>query len=133
MSMLNQETARAGELVGLLRNDRHGQFFTGQIRAGRTLEQKQKLIKQIGNLVKTVVVVCSSNNDCSPNRTYTFSTRARFDEATMNVNRFEAEGRASFTCRIKVSSLVLPTNRATQARVPTLPTPTTLRARSTKR
>ena len=32
----------------------------------------------------------------SPNRTYTFSTRARFDEATMNVNRFEAEGRASF-------------------------------------
>jgi LPS-assembly protein len=32
----------------------------------------------------------------SPNRTYTFSTRARFDQATMNVNRFEAEGRASF-------------------------------------
>ena len=32
----------------------------------------------------------------SPNRTYTFSTRARFDEQTMNVNRFEAEGRASF-------------------------------------
>lgn len=32
----------------------------------------------------------------SPNRTYTFSTRARFDEATMNVQRFEAEGRASF-------------------------------------
>ena len=32
----------------------------------------------------------------SPNRTYTFSTRARFDEATMNVNRFEAEGRAAF-------------------------------------
>jgi LPS-assembly protein len=32
----------------------------------------------------------------SPNRTYTFSTRARFDEVTMNVNRFEAEGRASF-------------------------------------
>ncbi|MFO1108816.1 MAG: LPS-assembly protein LptD [Bradyrhizobium sp.] len=32
----------------------------------------------------------------SPNRTYTFSTRARFDEATMNVNRFEAEGRATF-------------------------------------
>jgi LPS-assembly protein len=32
----------------------------------------------------------------SPNRTYTFSTRARFDEATMNVSRFEAEGRASF-------------------------------------
>src|SRR3989440_8334037 len=32
----------------------------------------------------------------SPNRTYTFSVRSRFDEATMNVNRFEAEGRASF-------------------------------------
>jgi LPS-assembly protein len=32
----------------------------------------------------------------SPNRTYTFSTRARFDEATANVQRFEAEGRASF-------------------------------------
>jgi LPS-assembly protein len=32
----------------------------------------------------------------SPNRTYTFSTRARFDEATLNVQRFEAEGRASF-------------------------------------
>ena len=32
----------------------------------------------------------------SPNRTYTFSTRARFDEATMSVNRFEAEGRATF-------------------------------------
>lgn len=32
----------------------------------------------------------------SPNRTYTFSTRARFDEQTMNVNRFEAEGRATF-------------------------------------
>jgi LPS-assembly protein len=32
----------------------------------------------------------------SPNRTYTFSTRARFDEATANVNRFEAEGRATF-------------------------------------
>jgi LPS-assembly protein len=32
----------------------------------------------------------------SPNRTYTFSTRARFDEVTWNVNRFEAEGRASF-------------------------------------
>src|SRR5438132_1571553 len=30
------------------------------------------------------------------NRTYTFSTRARFDEATGNVNRFEAEGRATF-------------------------------------
>src|SRR5205823_2271126 len=32
----------------------------------------------------------------SPNRTYTFSTRARLDEATLNVNRFEAEGRATF-------------------------------------
>lgn len=32
----------------------------------------------------------------SPNRTYTFSTRARFDEATGNINRFEAEGRATF-------------------------------------
>jgi LPS-assembly protein len=32
----------------------------------------------------------------SPNRTYTFSTRARFDEATMNVSRFEAEARAGF-------------------------------------
>ena len=32
----------------------------------------------------------------SPNRTYTFTTRARIDEATLNVNRFEAEGRASF-------------------------------------
>jgi LPS-assembly protein len=32
----------------------------------------------------------------SPNRTYTFSVRSRFDEATMNVNRFEAEGRAAF-------------------------------------
>jgi LPS-assembly protein len=32
----------------------------------------------------------------SPNRTYTFSMRARLDEATLNINRFEAEGRASF-------------------------------------
>jgi LPS-assembly protein len=32
----------------------------------------------------------------SPNRTYTFSTRARFDEQTMDVQRFEAEGRANF-------------------------------------
>jgi LPS-assembly protein len=32
----------------------------------------------------------------SPNRTYTFSVRARMDEATLDVNRFEAEGRASF-------------------------------------
>lgn len=32
----------------------------------------------------------------SPNRTYTFSVRARIDEPTLNINRFEAEGRASF-------------------------------------
>ena len=32
----------------------------------------------------------------SPNRTYTISTRARFDEATLNVQRFEAEARANF-------------------------------------
>ena len=32
----------------------------------------------------------------SPNRTYTFSTRARLEEGTLNVQRFEAEGRASF-------------------------------------
>jgi len=32
----------------------------------------------------------------SPNRTYTFSTRARFDEETGSVERFEAEGKASF-------------------------------------
>ena len=32
----------------------------------------------------------------SPNRTYTFSARTRMDEATLNINRFEAEGRASF-------------------------------------
>jgi LPS-assembly protein len=32
----------------------------------------------------------------SPNRTYTFSTRARFDQATGEVQRFEAEGRATF-------------------------------------
>src|SRR6201991_1095227 len=31
----------------------------------------------------------------SPNRTYTFSTRARFDEATRNFNRFEPEGKAN--------------------------------------
>ena len=30
----------------------------------------------------------------SPNRTYTFSVRSRMDEATLNLNRFEAEGRA---------------------------------------
>jgi LPS-assembly protein len=32
----------------------------------------------------------------SPNRTYTFSVRTRLDEATLNVARFEAEGRAAF-------------------------------------
>jgi LPS-assembly protein len=32
----------------------------------------------------------------SPNRTYTFSVRSRFDQSTLNVQRFEAEGRASF-------------------------------------
>jgi LPS-assembly protein len=32
----------------------------------------------------------------SPNRTYTFSVRTRLDEQTLNINRFEAEGRASF-------------------------------------
>jgi LPS-assembly protein len=32
----------------------------------------------------------------SPNKTYTFSVRTRLDEATLNVQRFEAEGRANF-------------------------------------
>jgi LPS-assembly protein len=32
----------------------------------------------------------------SPNRTYTFSTRARLDQATGSVQRFEAEGKANF-------------------------------------
>src|SRR5438034_5068510 len=32
----------------------------------------------------------------SPNRTYTFSVRSRLDQETLNVQRFEAEGRASF-------------------------------------
>jgi LPS-assembly protein len=32
----------------------------------------------------------------SPNRTYTFSTRARFDQATGSVQRFEAEAKANF-------------------------------------
>ena len=32
----------------------------------------------------------------SPNRTYTLSTRARFDEAALNVQRFETEAKASF-------------------------------------
>ena len=32
----------------------------------------------------------------SPNKVFTFSTRARFDQASWNVQRFEAEGRANF-------------------------------------
>jgi LPS-assembly protein len=40
----------------------------------------------------------------SPNRTYTFSTRARFDEATGSVERFEAEGRANYD-RFSISLL----------------------------
>ena len=32
----------------------------------------------------------------SPNRTYTFSVRGRFDQQTANVQRFEAEARANF-------------------------------------
>jgi LPS-assembly protein len=40
----------------------------------------------------------------SPNRTYTFSTRARFDELTGSVERFEAEGRANYD-RFSVSLL----------------------------
>jgi len=32
----------------------------------------------------------------SPNRTYTFSTRARLEEGTLDVQRFEVEGRANF-------------------------------------
>ncbi len=32
----------------------------------------------------------------SPNRTYTFSVRSRFDEQTWNVQRFEAEAKANF-------------------------------------
>jgi LPS-assembly protein len=32
----------------------------------------------------------------SPNRVFTFSTRARFDQATWNVERFEAEAKANF-------------------------------------
>jgi LPS-assembly protein len=32
----------------------------------------------------------------SPNRTYTFSVRSRMDQATWQINRFEAEGRANF-------------------------------------
>jgi LPS-assembly protein len=40
----------------------------------------------------------------SPNRTYTFTTRARFDEATGSANRLEVEGRASYD-RFSVSML----------------------------
>lgn len=40
----------------------------------------------------------------SPNSTYNFSTRARFDEATGSLQRFEAEGRANFN-RWSVSML----------------------------
>jgi LPS-assembly protein len=32
----------------------------------------------------------------SPNRTYSFSVRSRMDGDTLNINRFEAEGRANF-------------------------------------
>jgi LPS-assembly protein len=32
----------------------------------------------------------------SPNRTYTFSVRSRFDQQTFNIQRFEAEARANF-------------------------------------
>jgi LPS-assembly protein len=32
----------------------------------------------------------------SPNKTYTFSVRTRVDQASLNVQRFEAEGRANF-------------------------------------
>src|SRR3954469_12077530 len=34
--------------------------------------------------------------DYSPNRTYTFSVRSRFDQQTMEVQRFEAEAKANF-------------------------------------
>jgi LPS-assembly protein len=34
--------------------------------------------------------------DYSPNRTYTFSMRSRFDQQTLNVQRFEAEAKANF-------------------------------------
>jgi LPS-assembly protein len=40
----------------------------------------------------------------SPNRTYTFSTRARFDQATGSIERFEAEAKANFD-RFSVSLL----------------------------
>lgn len=34
--------------------------------------------------------------DYSPNRTYTFSMRSRFDQQTLNIQRFEAEAKANF-------------------------------------
>ncbi len=37
-----------------------------------------------------------SSIDYSPNRTYSFSVRSRFDEQTWNVQRFEAEAKANF-------------------------------------
>src|ERR1700742_4798101 len=37
-----------------------------------------------------------ARSNIPPTRTYTFSTRARFDEQTASVQRFEAEGKASF-------------------------------------
>ena len=40
--------------------------------------------------------LCRAASTIQPNRTYTFTSRTRLDEATLNVNRFEAEGRASF-------------------------------------
>jgi LPS-assembly protein len=40
----------------------------------------------------------------APNRTYTFSTRARFDQATGSIERFEAEGKANYD-RFSVSLL----------------------------
>jgi LPS-assembly protein len=39
-----------------------------------------------------------------PDRTYTFTTRYRFDQATFELNRFEIEGRASYD-RISLSLL----------------------------
>ncbi len=48
----------------------------------------------------------------SPNRTYTFSTRARLDEATGDINRFEAEGRANSTAgRSACSMATMPPSR----------------------
>ena len=56
----------------------------------------------------------------SPNRTYTFSARARIDEATLNVNRFEAEARASFD-RWSVRPDVWQLRSAAGARLPDPP------------